>query len=155
LLKVKDVLWPAKSFHENDAVTKDWDLWGPLVFCLVLSLLLSLSASENQSQIVFTGIFTMVWLGEAICTLNLKLLGGTVYVFPFPIPILSSDSLVNWGRSFFQSVCVLGYCLFPLTIAALINLFVHTVFVRLPVIAVTYVWSALGIPSVVYHHSNA
>jgi hypothetical protein len=84
LLKVKDVLWPAKSFHENDAVTKDWDLWGPLVFCLVLSLLLSLSASENQSQIVFTGIFTMVWLGEAICTLNLKLLGGTVYVLLFP-----------------------------------------------------------------------
>jgi protein YIPF6 len=84
LLKVKDVLWPSKSFHENDAVTKDWDLWGPLVFCLILSLLLSLSASENQSQIVFTGIFTMVWLGEAICTLNLKLLGGTVYLFPFP-----------------------------------------------------------------------
>jgi hypothetical protein len=82
-MKVKDVLWPAKSFHENDAVTKDWDLWGPLVFCLVLSLLLSLSASENQSQIVFTGIFTMVWLGEAICTLNLKLLGGTVYVLQF------------------------------------------------------------------------
>src|SRR5271154_388011 len=79
VLKVKDVLWPTKSFSENDAVTKDWDLWGPLVFCLVLSLLLSFGASDNQSQIVFTGIFTMVWLGEAICTLNLKLLGGTVY----------------------------------------------------------------------------
>jgi hypothetical protein len=49
-------------------------------------------------------------------------------------------------RSFFQAVCVLGYCLFPLTIAALINVFVHTFFVRLPVFAVTYAWSALGIP---------
>jgi len=48
------------------------------------------------------------------------------------------------GRSFFQSVCVLGYCLFPLTIAALINVFVRTIFVRLPVIAVTYCWSAFG-----------
>lgn len=48
------------------------------------------------------------------------------------------------GRSFFQSVCVLGYCLFPLTIAALINVFVHTIIVRLPVIAVTYIWSAFG-----------
>jgi hypothetical protein len=47
-------------------------------------------------------------------------------------------------RSFFQSVCVLGYCLFPLTIAALINIFVHTFFVRLPVFAVTYAWSAFG-----------
>src|SRR5271169_7017951 len=78
-MKVRDVLWPTKSFSENDAVTKDWDLWGPLVFCLVLSLLMSFGASENQSQVVFTGIFTMVWLGEAVCTLNLKLLGGTVY----------------------------------------------------------------------------
>jgi hypothetical protein len=38
----------------------------------------------------------------------------------------------------------LGYCLFPLTIAALINVFVHTIIVRLPVICVTYVWSAFG-----------
>jgi hypothetical protein len=51
--------------------------------------------------------------------------------------------IVN-GRSFFQSVCVLGYCLFPLTIAALINTFVHTFIVRLPVFAVTYAWSAIG-----------
>lgn len=55
-----------------------------------------------------------------------------------------TDCLV---RSFFQSVCVMGYCLFPLTIAALINVFVHTFFVRLPVIAVTYCWSAFGMPS--------
>jgi protein YIPF6 len=149
VLKVKDVLWPAKSFRENDAVTRDWDLWGPLVFCLVLSLLMSFGASENQSQVVFTGIFTMVWLGEAVCTLNLKLLGGTVYL-PTPIPQLETHfTLVRMliYRSFFQAVCVLGYCLFPLTIAALINVFVHTFFVRLPVFAVTYVWSAFGIPS--------
>jgi protein YIPF6 len=142
VLKVKDVLWPTKSFSENDAVTKDWDLWGPLVFCLVLSLLMSFGASENQSQVVFTGIFTMVWLGEAICTLNLKLLGGTVYA---SLPPTSTDEeILMLRRSFFQSLCVLGYCLFPLTIAALINVFVHTIFVRLPVIAVTYVWSAFG-----------
>ena len=79
-MKVKDVLWPAKSFKDNDAVTKEWDLWGPLIFCLALSLLMSLRASEDQSQVVFTGIFSMVWFGAAICTLNLKLLGGTVYV---------------------------------------------------------------------------
>ena len=39
---------------------------------------------------------------------------------------------------------MLGYCLFPLTIAALINVFVHTIIIRLPVIAVTYIWSAFG-----------
>ena len=78
----------------------------------------------------------MVWLGEAVCTLNLKLLGGTVYVLFTSLLII---------RSFFQSVCVLGYCLFPLTIAALINTFVGTFFVRLPVFAVTYAWSTIGI----------
>jgi len=40
---------------------------------------------------------------------------------------------------------VLGYCLFPLTIAALVNRIFHNPFVRLPVIVVTYAWSALGI----------
>src|SRR5271154_3704734 len=129
VLKVKDVLWPTKSFQENDAVMKDWDLWGPLVFCLSLSLLMSFGASENQSQVVFTGIFTMVWLGEAVCTLNLKLLGSTVYVTPHR-KVLGIVKLILRCRSFFQSVCVLGYCLFPLTIAAFIFIFVHTVFVR-------------------------
>lgn len=101
VLKVKDVLWPTKSFSENDAVTKDWDLWGPLVFCLVLSLLLSFGASENQSQVVFTGVFTMVWLGEAVCTVNLKLLGGTVYV---PFSLIPTNVLVT---VFFSCICLL------------------------------------------------
>lgn len=97
-MKVRDVLWPTKSFSENDAVTKDWDLWGPLVFCLVLSLLMSFGATEGQSQVVFTGIFTMVWLGEAVCTLNLKLLGGTVYAPPSTDPRLP---LYPVGRVYF------------------------------------------------------
>jgi protein YIPF6 len=94
LKKVRDVLWPSKSFTENDAVTKDWDLWGPLVFCMLLSLLMSIRASENQPQVVFTGIFTLVWLGEAVCTLNLKLLGGTVYARAFRGVIVGAFSRV-------------------------------------------------------------
>ena len=149
VLKVRDVLWPTKSFSENDAVTKDWDLWGPLVFCLVLSLLMSFAATEGQSQVVFTGIFTMVWLGEAVCTLNLKLLGGTVYYSapsspPTLLSVFSFGVLELIVRSFFQSVCVLGYCLFPLTISALISVLVPKIFVKLPVIVVTYCWSAFG-----------
>jgi len=110
---------------------------------MILSLLMSFRASENQSQLVFTGIFTMVWLGEAVCTLNLKLLGGTVYNPPRPSPASVCRQLTS--RSFFQSVCVLGYCLFPLTISALINVFVHNFFVRVPVFVVTYTWSAIGL----------
>ena len=51
---------------------------GPLVFCLLLSLLLSLSAQESQKSLVFSGVFAMVWVGEAAVTLQIKLLGGNM-----------------------------------------------------------------------------
>jgi hypothetical protein len=93
--KLKFVLYPA-----GDADSRTWDLWGPLIFCLLLSLFLSFAARNNQSTAVFTGIFSLVWFGMAVVTFNLKLLGSRL--------------------SFFQSVCVLGYSLFPLVIAALV-----------------------------------
>lgn len=64
---------------------RDWDLWGPLVFCLLLSLLLSFNARPEQKSLVFSGVFAMVWIGEAVVTAQIKLLGGNMYVFPFPI----------------------------------------------------------------------
>lgn len=55
---------------------RDWDLWGPLVFCLLLSLLLSFNARSDQKDKVFSGVFAMVWVGEAVVTMQIKLLGG-------------------------------------------------------------------------------
>ncbi|TVY18585.1 Protein YIP4 [Lachnellula arida] len=57
---------------------RDWDLWGPLVFCLLLSLLLSFTANKDQKSLVFSGVFAMVWIGEAVVTLQIKLLGGNM-----------------------------------------------------------------------------
>ena len=57
---------------------RDWDLWGPLIFCLLLSLLLSFNARPEQRDIVFSGVFAIVWIGEAVVTLQIKLLGGTM-----------------------------------------------------------------------------
>lgn len=59
---------------------RDWDLWGPLIFCLLLSLFLSRGAKADQRDLVFSGIFAMVWIGEAVVTLQIKLLGGNMYV---------------------------------------------------------------------------
>jgi hypothetical protein len=59
---------------------RDWDLWGPLIFCLLLSLFLSRGAQDSQKDLVFSGIFAMVWIGEAVVTLQIKLLGGNMYV---------------------------------------------------------------------------
>jgi hypothetical protein len=59
---------------------RDWDLWGPLIFCLLLSFFLSRGAKDSQKDLVFSGIFAMVWIGEAVVTLQIKLLGGNMYV---------------------------------------------------------------------------
>ncbi|KAI8143614.1 Yip1 domain-containing protein [Fennellomyces sp. T-0311] len=115
--KLKQVLNPAG----NQNVLRDWDLWGPLILCLVLAITLSTQASSDQSVQIFTGVFVIVWLGSAVVTLNAKLLGGAV--------------------SFFQSVCVLGYCLFPLVLSAVVAAFVSLIWVRIPIAIVTFAWS--------------
>ena len=62
---------------------RDWDLWGPLIFCLLLSLFLSWGARGSQKDLVFSGVFALVWIGEAVVTLQIKLLGGNMCVeFP-------------------------------------------------------------------------
>lgn len=73
---------------------------GPLIICLSLSVILSFKAPSNESALVFASVFCLVWLGSMVVTINAQLLGGTI--------------------SFFQSVCVLGYCVFPMMLAALI-----------------------------------
>jgi hypothetical protein len=57
---------------------RDWDLWGPLVFCLLLSMFLSFSADKEQKELVFSGVFAMVWIGKAVVTMQIKLLGGNM-----------------------------------------------------------------------------
>lgn len=57
---------------------RNWDLWGPLIFCLLLSFFLSRPARDEQKSLVFSGVFAMVWIGEAMVTLQIKLLGGSM-----------------------------------------------------------------------------
>ncbi|KAI8881946.1 Yip1-domain-containing protein [Backusella circina FSU 941] len=99
----------------------DWDLWGPLILCLALAITLSTSVPYDQSVSIFTGIFVIVWLGAAVVTVNAKLLGGSV--------------------SFFQSVCVIGYCLFPLVVVGLVAIFVETAWFRVPGSLGAFGWS--------------
>lgn len=100
---------------------RDWDLWGPLLFCLLLSFLLSINARDDQRSLVFSGVFAMVWIAEAIVTMQIKLLGGNI--------------------SFFQSVCIIGYTLFPLVIASLLSALKVPMIVRIPVYSVLGLWS--------------
>jgi hypothetical protein len=79
---------------------KDWDLWGPLIVCLFLAVTLSFKAPKGQASLVFAAVFSAVWVGGAVVTINAQLLGGSI--------------------SFFQSLCVLGYCIFPMALAAFV-----------------------------------
>lgn len=74
--KMLQVLRPTSG----NAVLREWDLWGPLLFTTTLAILLSLDAPPAQSLSVFTGIFAIVSIGSVVVTLNCKLLGGKVYV---------------------------------------------------------------------------
>jgi hypothetical protein len=92
------------GLSENDRKVinqlKDWDLWGPLIVCLFLAVTLSFKAPNGQASLVFAAVFCAVWVGGAVVTINAQLLGGSI--------------------SFFQSLCVLGYCIFPMALAALL-----------------------------------
>ena len=78
---------------------RDWDLWGPLIFCLLLSLFLSRGAKDSQKDLVFSGIFAMVWIGEAVVTLQIKLLGGNMYVGHDHIQDLSANNSLALSSS--------------------------------------------------------
>ncbi|KAK6910498.1 hypothetical protein I203_104530 [Kwoniella mangroviensis CBS 8507] len=118
--KLLQVLYPPKG-GGNNQLLRDWDLWGPLVICLTLAIILSLDAPQEQSMQVFSLVISLVTIGSVVVTINSKLLGGKV--------------------SFFQSLCVLGYALAPILLASIVSLLVHTLFVRIPVSLACWAWS--------------
>lgn len=94
--KFKHVVHPT----EKKSLLKEWDLWGPLLLCTYMAMILQ--GDDNAHDFhdggpEFAEVFVIVWVGSLIVTVNSKLLGGNI--------------------SFFQSVCVLGYCLLPMAFA--------------------------------------
>jgi hypothetical protein len=96
LQKIKLVILP---FGSKNKRIKTWDLWGPLVLCILLAYTLSIEASPKDTNKIFGAIFSLIWIGAGVVTLNAKLLKGTV--------------------SFFHCVCTLGYSLFPMNLSAI------------------------------------
>ena len=135
--KLKVVLLPLGQDSSSNVIEKlrEWDLWGPLLVCLILSSTLGITAPSEKASMVFAAVFVIVWCGAAAVTVNAQLLGGTI--------------------SFFQSVCILGYCVFPLTISAVVCMFfsfiVSNIFFKLLVVGVGFVWSTRA--SVVFMQS--
>ncbi|ETP20431.1 hypothetical protein, variant 6 [Phytophthora nicotianae CJ01A1] len=144
---------PSNTSEETLKALRDWDLWGPLLLCLTLSIMLSVTAPAAQSAMVFTGVFVVIWVGAAIVTINAQLLGSSMYVFRiifpfFVILVLRGMLMLLPSRSFFQSVCVLGYCVFPLNIATLVcmlaKVVVSHILLRMIIVSVGFLWSTRG-----------
>ncbi|ORY35520.1 Yip1 domain-domain-containing protein [Naematelia encephala] len=118
--KLLQVLYPPMG-SGNNQLLRDWDLWGPLIICLSLAILLSVDAPPDQSMQVFSLVISLITIGSVVVTVNSKLLGGKV--------------------SFFQSLCVLGYALAPILLASAISTLVHNIFVRIPISLACFAWS--------------
>lgn len=67
-------------------------------------------------------VFGLVSIGAIVLTVNVVLLGGTI--------------------GFFQSLCLLGYCMFPLDIVAILFLFVSNPIVRWILVPLAVLWSS-------------
>ena len=108
---------------------------GPILFLLnarivsshpqsIFFRMLSITTNADDKTLLFEIVFVIVWLGGAIIAINGQLLGGTI--------------------SFFQSICLLGYCLFPLNLAATLNVFLNPfvhIAVKIVYVAIAFVWS--------------
>jgi len=118
---LKDVVLPNPYREDPGKALRDWDLWGPFFFIIFLALTLSYSATENKSK-VFAVVFATLSAGAIVLTLNVQLLGGSII--------------------FFQSLSVLGYCLFPLDVSALVCQVNSTKLFRSLVVLVALAWSS-------------
>ncbi|EAY98183.1 hypothetical protein OsI_20099 [Oryza sativa Indica Group] len=128
---LKLVVFPNPFREDPGKALRDWDLWGPFFFIVFLGLTLSWSASVKKiimftrflcKSEVFAVAFAVLAAGAIILTLNVLLLGGRI--------------------NFFQSLSLLGYCLFPLDVGALICMLKDNVLLKIIAVVVTLAWSS-------------
>jgi hypothetical protein len=90
-------------------------------FSLSSRSMLFLGADDQSKGLIFAASFIIPWLGAGVVTANSVLLGGKI--------------------SFFQAICLLGYCVFPLAVAALlVRLWDNWVYKGV-LVGVTFAWS--------------
>jgi len=118
--KLKYVINPFTSKEVKKNEIRQWDLWGPLLLDMILALTLSFDTKEKSQMTSL--IFIIFWLGGVLLYLNANFLGVKT--------------------SIFQMYCLLGYCLFPLNISAIIlTIFSFNDIIRLIIVMITLVWS--------------
>jgi len=114
--KLKLVMNPFIPKEKKYAQIRQWDLWGPLLLNIILAFTLTLNTKEKGQMTAL--IFIIFWLGGSIIYLN--------------------NYFLEVKTSIFQIYCLLGYCLFPLNISALIVTIINSYdFFRLIVVGIS------------------
>ena len=105
---------------------RDWDLYGPLIFVLLFGVCLSSSSGggggKSDAGTIFSVVFATVAFGGVALTLNVKFLGGKII--------------------FLQAMSLIGYCIFPLDVSALLCRASTNSVYRFAVVALGVAWSA-------------
>lgn len=70
---------------------KEWDLWGPLVICLIFALSIAIEANSNYTYDSFVNVFAIFWVGAALAGVNCRLLGNKGYSW-LEVDLFSSQS---------------------------------------------------------------
>ena len=65
-----------RCFPAKNSNLKQWDLWGPLFYTLLLSFFLSKSKDSNEMSKTFVLVFVLMWVGGLVITINTILLGA-------------------------------------------------------------------------------
>ena len=118
--KLKYVINPFTSKEEKRKQIRQWDLWGPLILNMLLACTLSLNTKEKSQMTSL--IFIIFWLGGVVLYLNANFLGVKT--------------------SIYQMFCLLGYCLFPLNLSAIILAIINfNDIMRLIIVTITLAWS--------------
>ena len=123
ITKIRYVLFPFSN-EQKVKELRNWDLFGPLLISVSLTVLMILKGNLSNSDSIIAANFLILFAGSLIVTLNAKLCG------------------VQYSLFFYVSV--LGYCLAPFIIAAALNFFLGFLLTRffvLLITAVCYVWA--------------
>ncbi|KAH0570895.1 Yip1 protein [Spironucleus salmonicida] len=103
LIRTWQVVWVFNR-SSNLEVYEQYDLFGPFFYGLIFSISLELAATISNMTVV---CMSVIFIGSLIVALNIAVLGGKV--------------------SILGTICLIGYCIAPLSFAALI-VFILTLF---------------------------
>ncbi|GKT34752.1 protein YIPF6-like [Aduncisulcus paluster] len=120
--KLVHVLWPLKK-DDGHGLSTEWDLWGPLLFSLIFATVLSINSSNSSDSNYnsFAFGFFIIWICGILISANAILIGGQI--------------------SFLQTVCLLGYCLAPISVGAVLCWFWNNYLYRGIILAGAIFWS--------------